>query len=432
MEVAAEDALLRKIDSNYEFLDKDQDFATLEASARSTNKADPRQKLELLSAARPVVRLVNNIVLEAIRRNASDIHIRPGEKDVELIFRIDGDLVPIRRFARALLPAIVGRIKILGTMDITEHRIPQDGQTRIRQRDNATDLRISVIPSIEGESIVMRLLKATVGVQDVAEIGLSKFDTQRFKDDLDRNNGIILVTGPTGSGKSTTLYAALNAIIVQNVNIITVENPVEFHIPGITQIAINADVGMTFPAALRNRLRHDPDVIMVGEIRDRETAKIAVESALTGHLVLTTLHSNSAAATIPRLIEMGVESYLLRATLIGVLAQRLVKRICTICCEPEDSSAHIRQLLGISESEIFYQGKGCEKCNGTGIQGRRMTYEYLVATPVLRQIITTGADQNLLQAQAIIDGMVPLTQHAIGLARTKQISLQEAYKTRLE
>lgn len=433
VEVAPETELLRLIDQSYEFLDEDQDFAQLEASSESTNRASAdRRELESLSAAKPVVRLVNNIILEAVRRNASDIHIRPGEKDVELIFRIDGDLVPVRRFARSLLPALVGRIKILGGMDITEHRLPQDGQARIRERDRATDLRLSVLPSIEGASVVIRLLKATVGLKDVGDIGLSPPDTVRFKDALDRSNGMILVTGPTGSGKSTTLYAALNAVIQQNVNIITVENPVEFHIPGITQIPINAEVGMTFAAALRNILRHDPDVIMVGEIRDSETAKIAVESALTGHLLLSTLHTNSAVSTIARMIEMGVESYLLRATLLGVLAQRLVKRNCPDCRVPDDVSAHIRELLGVGQTEVFTRGKGCGSCGGTGVRGRCMTYEYLVATPAVRQLIAPGVDDTVLQEQAIRDGMVPLTQHAIGLARAGTIPLDEAYKTRLE
>lgn len=430
VEVADADALLRLIDNSYEFLDQDQDFAALEAE--KPREASDRRELESLSAAKPVVRLVNNVVLEAIRRNASDIHIRPGEKDVELIFRIDGELVPVRRFARSLLPGIVGRIKILGTMDITEHRTPQDGQARIRDHERATDLRISVMPSIEGESIVIRLLKATVGLKDVGDIGLSTLDTQRFKDALDRSNGMILVTGPTGSGKSTTLYAALNAVIQQNVNIITVENPVEFHIPGITQVPINAEVGMTFAAALRNILRHDPDVIMVGEIRDQETAKIAVESALTGHLLLSTLHTNSAVATIARLIEMDVEAYLLRATLLGVLAQRLVRRNCPACKEVAQVDPHIRELLGVSQNDVFFRGRGCSNCGGTGVRGRCMTYEYLVATPGLRALIVPGVDESVLQKQAIHDGMVPLTQHAIDLARAGTIALEEAYKTRLE
>jgi type IV pilus assembly protein PilB len=418
IEVASEEALLRKIDASYEFLDQNRDFATLEATADKTERSDERKGLEAISAAAPVVRLVNNVITEAIRRNASDIHLRPGEKDVELIFRVDGDLILVRRFPRALLPAIVGRIKILATMDITEHRLPQDGQIHFRDGDHATDIRVSMMPSIEGQSVVMRLLMATIGTKDIGQIGFSPADTERFKDALDRSHGMILVTGPTGSGKTTTLYAALSAVIRQNVNIITIENPVEFHIAGITQIPINADIGMTFAAALRNILRHDPDVIMVGEIRDKETARIAVESAQTGHLLLSTLHTNSAVATISRLIEMGVDSYLLKATLLGVLAQRLVKRNCRDCRIPEEIDAHVRELLGVGATEEFSRGSGCPTCAGTGVRGRCMTYEYLVATPELRKLIVTGVDESALQDQARRDGMVPLTEHAIGLART--------------
>lgn len=432
VEVAPAEALLRKIDASYGFLDEDQDLDALEASVEPSIRSDDRAQLEALFAAKPVVRLVNNIVLEAIRRNASDIHIRPGEHDVELIFRIDGELTPIRRFARTLLPAIIGRIKILGVMDITERRLPQDGQMRIREAHRATDIRISVMPSIEGESVVMRLLRATVGMKDVVDLGLSPADTQRFKDALDRSHGMFLVTGPTGSGKSTTLYAALNLVLHHNVNIITVENPVEYHIPGITQIPINADVGMTFATALRNILRHDPDVIMVGEIRDQETARIAVQSALTGHLLLSTLHTNSAVATIPRLIEMGIEGYLLRATLIAVLAQRLVRHTCSECRVADDVDPHMRELLVVSPSERFVRGAGCSACAGTGIRGRRMTYEYLQITPSLRHLLEAGVDETSIQEQALRDGMVPLTQHAVGLARAGEISLHEAYATRLE
>ena len=431
VEVAEEVELSRAIDESYEFLDEDHDFEALEASSHKPADGLESQELQSLSAAKPVVRLVNNILLEAVRRNASDVHIRPGDRDVELLFRIDGDLVAIRRFPHGLLRAIVGRIKVIGQMDLTEHRLPQDGQARLR--DHATDLRISVIPSIEGESVVIRLLRATVGMKDLADLGLTVDDTQRLRDALDHQHGMLLVTGPTGSGKSTTLYAALKSVIQRNVNIITLENPVEFHIQGIVQIPINPEVGMTFATALRNVLRHDPDVVMVGEIRDRETARIAVESALTGHLLLSTLHTNSAVSTITRLIEMGVESYLVRATLIGVLAQRLVKRICPDCRTiDEEPHSHVRELLGVGDAEIFYRGKGCAACGGSGIRGRCITYEYLETNQALRNLIQTAVDETELQRQAVADGMTPLTAHALSLARQGTITLPEAYRTRME
>lgn len=431
VEVANEADLTRAIDESYEFLDEDHDFEALEASAHKPVDGLESQELQSLSAAKPVVRLVNNILLEAVRRNASDVHIRPGERDVELLFRVDGDLVPIRRFPHGLLRAIVGRIKVIGQMDLTEHRLPQDGQARMR--DRSTDLRISVIPSIEGESVVIRLLRATVGMKDLSDLGLTVGDTRKLRDALDHQHGMLLVTGPTGSGKSTTLYAALKTVIQRNVNIITLENPVEFHIPGIVQIPINSDIGMTFAAALRNVLRHDPDVVMVGEIRDRETARIAVESALTGHLLLSTLHTNSAVSAITRLMEMGVESYLVRATLIGVLAQRLVKRICPDCrVIDEEPHAHVRELLGVDMSEVFYRGKGCPACGGGGVRGRCITYEYLETNQALRNLIQTAVDETALQRQAVADGMTPLTAHALALARQGTITLLEAYRTRME
>ena len=431
VEVANEADLSRAIDESYEFLDEDHDFEALAASSPKPPDGLESQELQSLSAAKPVVRLVNNMLLEAVRRNASDVHIRPGERDVELLFRVDGDLVPVRRFPHGLLRAIVGRIKVIGQMDLTEHRLPQDGQARLR--DHSTDLRISVLPSIEGESVVIRLLRATVGMKDLSDLGLTARDTQKLRDALDHQHGMLLVTGPTGSGKSTTLYAALKTVIQRNVNIITLENPVEFHIPGIVQLPINSDIGMTFAAALRNVLRHDPDVVMVGEIRDQETARIAVESALTGHLLLSTLHTNSAVSAVTRLIEMGVESYLVRATLIGVLAQRLVKRICPDCrVIDEEPHAHVRELLGVDATEVFYRGKGCPACGGSGVRGRCITYEYLEFNQALRNLIVPDIDETALQRQAVSGGMTPLTEHALSLARNGTITLLEAYRTRLE
>ena len=326
VEVADVDDLKRTLFASYSESVAEATFLQLGADRGQAKVDASEERIQSLAEQRPVVRLVGQIILGALRRRASDIHIRPGEHDVELIYRIDGHLGPVRRFSRALLPAMVGRLKIIGGMDITERRRPQDGQARIRDGEAMVDMRLSIIPTIEGESVVIRLLNTGIVMQSIADLGLSVIDLARFSEVLDRSNGMILVTGPTGSGKSTTLYAVLNTIIKRNVNIITVEEPVEYHIPGIEQVPIRADIGMTFAAALRNILRHDPDVIMVGEIRDQETAKIAVQGALTGHLLLSTLHTNSAAASITRLIEMGVDDYLIRATLLAVIAQRLVRK----------------------------------------------------------------------------------------------------------
>lgn len=297
--------------------------------------ADLHDEMMRLSSEKPIVRLVANIIVDAIERRASDIHIKPRDKNVELIYRMDGVLTNIRFFSKTLLPAVVSRIKILGGMNIAERRLPQDGRCCVKHKSNPVDLRISIMPTVEGESVVIRLLNAQVGLKAVSELGFSDHDQEIFLDLLNKSNGIFLVTGPTGSGKSTTLYAALAEVQRQNVNILTVEDPVEYHMDGIQQIQINHTTGYTFARALRNILRHDPDVILVGEIRDEETGKIAVESALTGHLVLSTLHTNDAAGAVTRLLEMGIEPYLLTGCLLGVLAQRLVKRNCEHCLEEE-------------------------------------------------------------------------------------------------
>jgi len=402
----------------------------------SREPSDSTEKKEILDAERlskekPVVRMVEYIVTEAIRRGASDIHIRPGQGKVSLVYRIDGSLVKVRSFRKQLLPAVVSRIKIMGRMDISERRLPQDGQARVVYKGKAVDLRISAIPTVEGESVVIRILDTDVGIRSVSQLGLTDSDTRVLEDLLHKSYGLFLVTGPTGSGKSTTLYAALNELIKQNINIITVEDPVEYHIDAIEQIQVKPDVGYTFAEALRHILRHDPDAIMIGEIRDQETAKIAVESALTGHVVLSTLHTNSAAATIVRLLEMGLESYLISSTLLGVLAQRLIRRNCPHCLDVEEVDSAIRQSLRVSADEVFYRGKGCEHCNGTGYKGRMVAYELLLVDEAVRESIEPGVSAAAIQKPALAAGMVPLTANALASARAKLTSLAEVYRVQL-
>jgi len=393
---------------------------------------DSVQEWERQAMEKPVVRLVSSIFTEAIRKRASDIHLRPQEHNVDLIYRIDGTLIKIRSFSKNLLPAVVSRIKIIGRMNIAERRLPQDGRARFSDNGSVVDLRISVIPTVNGESVVVRLLNTKTGLKQVSELGFNSRDGDLFVDMLHKSCGMILVTGPTGSGKSTTLYAALQEIIKQNVNIITVEDPVEYHIDGIEQIHINPAQGYTFAEALRHILRHDPDVIMVGEIRDHETAKTSVESALTGHLVLSTLHTNSAAGAIARLLEMEIEPYLLSSTLLGVLAQRLVKRNCTHCIEIEPIDHGIRKILGVPENEVFYRGVGCEHCNHTGHKGRIAVYELLKVTPAIKELIDKRVDIDTIFAQSKRDGMIPLTENALQRARAHEISYTEVYRVRLE
>jgi type IV pilus assembly protein PilB len=414
-----------------------ENLQTLEGHDEEREKSQDQSEREFLEAVRlgkekPIVRLINNIILSGIGQRASDIHLHPTRKTADLLYRIDGTLVKSRSFNKTILPALVSRIKIIGRMNIAERRLPQDGGARVIHKGKVVDLRISVIPTVDGESVVIRILNTEIGLKSVSELGFSPHDEAVFTDLLCRNNGLVLVTGPTGCGKSTTLYAAIGEVRKQNVNLITVEDPVEYHIDGVEQIQVNPVAGYTFAKALRHILRHDPDVIMIGEIRDQETGKIAIESALTGHLVLSTLHTNDAASAVTRLMEMGMEAYLLSATLLGVLAQRLVRRNCPHCVTEETVEPVVRKFLGVEDDEVFYRGGGCDKCNQTGFSGRLAVYELLRATPELRDRIQEGITSDELHEQALKDGMMPLTQNALAQARQRKIALAEAYRVRLE
>ena len=389
-------------------------------------------RIKQLAEDPPTVRFVDSLLEEAISRRASDIHLRPGEHDVVILLRIDGVLLEIRRVKHSNLSGIVSRIKIIGGMNIAERRLPQDGRHMVKQGDRTIDLRLSIMPTVHGESVVIRILDTRQSLKTLDQIGFNGRDVERFRNLISHNQGIVLVTGPTGSGKSTTLYAALNGIKSSGVNIITVEDPVEYQIDGIRQIQVKPQIGYTFARALRHILRHDPDVIMVGEIRDQETAMMATESALTGHLVLSTLHTNSAATTVTRLLEIGIAPYLLNASLLGVLAQRLVRRNCPHCLVEEEVSAHVRSTLGLSSDEPFYVGSGCEHCRNLGFAGRVAAYELLEVTPALRALIEPSVSAQSIEQQAIHDGMRPLTQSALQLARDKLIPLNEVYRVRLE
>lgn len=386
-----------------------------------------------LAREQPIVRLVHGLIADAVARRASDIHLRPGEHDTDVLFRIDDELVPVRSLMRALHPAAISRVKVLGAMNLAEHRLPQDGRTSfILDNGGKVDLRISILPTVNGESAVVRLLDPREGLWNLDQLGLSEADKLRVDDVMTRSHGMFLTTGPTGCGKSTTLYAMLLEMRKQRINILTIEEPVEFHVADIQQMQVNRAAGFTFASAMRNFLRHDPDVIMVGEIRDHETAGIAVESALTGHLMLSTLHTNTAATTVTRLLDLGVEPYLLRASLLAVMSQRLVRITCPHCREVEQVPARIREALGVGADEVFHVGRGCAHCEGLGVHGRRAVYELLVMSPRLRELVVPGAEADTIHRVAVEEGMVPITQAAVALARSGQISLSEALRVRAD
>ena len=405
-----------------------EDLRKLEAEnieiAPIEDKATEKTEPETIS---PIIRLTENLLADAIHRHASDIHLRPEQNRIELIYRIDGSLIPIHTMAKSILRAMVGRIKVMGHMDVTETRMPQDGNIKVTIDRRSVDLRVSIIPTVYGESVVMRILDALNRPSKLDHSGLPEKLVTELKCQLRRGYGMILVTGPTGSGKSSTLQMALKEVAAQNRNIISVEDPVEYSTPGIQQIQVNNKIGLTFARVLRNILRHDPDVIMIGEIRDHETALIAAESALTGHLVLSSLHTNTAAGAIARLLEMGIASYVINAALLAVLSQRLVRINCPHCLQPELIADPILSALGLDATESFMTGAGCDKCNKTGFKGRQVVAEILIINDVIRAVIKQGGDENEIQALAVQAGMVTLSENALALARSHKTSFAEIF-----
>ena len=395
--------------------------------ATDASANDAVQDIEQEAKKKPIVRLLNAIVLQAVMRGASDINIRPEREKVNVYYRVDGKVQFVRTLSRSILPALVSRVKITGQMDISERRLPQDGHTRLVRHNRQIDLRISVIPTVNGESVVIRILDKDVGFKPLADLGLRDEELQAIRRMISRPNGIFLVTGPTGSGKSTTLYAVLDEIKKRNPHILTVEDPVEYDMESIEQVQINLAKGFTFAQALRHFLRHDPDVIMVGEIRDEETAHIANKAALTGHLVFSTLHTNDAPSTVTRLLDMGIEPYLLSATLLGVMAQRLVRLNCRECVTEEVIDPYARQVLKLCTTETFYRGGGCYKCHYTGYQGRAAVVELLAVTPEIQELVVNGRPAREIAAKAEASGMRSLHQSALELARQGKTSIEEVY-----
>ena len=382
----------------------------------------------------PVVQLVTSMVEQAARQRASDIHIEAKEDSVRVRFRIDGSLYEKFTYSIHLLPAIMARLKIIGGMDIAEKRKPQDGRFTIMVDKREYDIRVSVLPTVYGEKCVMRLAQKKALTRNKSELGFSPSELKAFDDILKNPNGILLVTGPTGSGKSTTLYTALSELNKEDVNIVTVEDPVEANIDGINQVQVNVKAELTFASALRSILRQDPDIIMIGEIRDGETAQIAVQASITGHLVVSTLHTNSAAGSISRLINMGVEGYLLADSLVGIIAQRLVRRLCSYCKKPHLITDTERRIMGIRAdvNPEIYEPVGCERCDNTGYSGRIGIYEIMKITPPLKELISKNASVSELKQMGMREGMHTLRQSATMLVIKGITSVHEMIKTTFE
>ena len=398
--------------------------------------ADVQQLKDLASEA-PVIRLVSLIITNALEMRASDIHFEPFENRLIVRYRIDGVLHEVESPPRRLSAAVISRIKIMAMLDIAERRLPQDGRIRLRVQGKEIDLRVSTVPTMHGESVVMRILDKGGVALDFKRLGFEDDTLKGFLDVLMEPHGILLVTGPTGSGKTTTLYTALDRLNKPDVKILTVEDPVEYQMPGINQIQVKPQIDLTFANALRSIVRQDPDVIMIGEIRDLETAQIAVQSALTGHLVLSTVHTNDAASTVNRLLDMGVEDYLLTSTVIGILAQRLVRTLCPGCKESYTALPEVVDELGLRKfaataEVILYHAKGCEECGHTGFIGRVSIMEMLPMSDHLRTHVMRHATSTELRAEAIKEGMVTMYEDGMRKAMNGVTTFEEVLRVTRE
>lgn len=414
--IATKEDILHAVDQYYkEAAQVDEDFGGLEVS-------DDLEELHEISEDAPIVKLVNLIITRAVNDRASDIHIEPQEKDMRVRYRIDGVLHEVMRSPRQIQPAVLSRFKIMASMDIAETRKPQDGHCGLSINGHAVDFRVATLPTVYGERIVLRILQKESIMLRLDDLGFLPDSLERFTTAYEKPYGAILVTGPTGSGKSTTLYATLNVLNTQAKNIVTIEDPVEYRLPGINQVQINARAGLTFGKGLRSILRTSPDIVMVGEIRDQETAQIAIEAALTGHLVLSTLHTNDAPGAISRLTEMGIEPFLISSAVDCVQAQRLARKLCSECKESYTPSKQALVDAGFEldgdEVPTLYRAKGCPKCNGTGYKGRMGIYEVMLASESIERLTVERAPAERIKAAAVEGGMLTLRQD--GLEKVKQ------------
>ena len=414
----------------------DQIVGEVETRDGEQENEDLAQLKELASEA-PIIRLVSLIISHALEARASDIHIEPFESRLIVRYRVDGVMHEVESPPRRFSAAVISRIKIMASLDIAERRLPQDGRIKLRLQGREIDLRVSTVPTMHGESVVMRILDKSGTTLDFATLGFDDAALERFQQVLMQPHGILLVTGPTGSGKTTTLYTALDKLNKPDVKILTVEDPVEYQMEGINQIQVKPQIGLSFANALRSIVRQDPDVIMIGEIRDLETAQIAVQSALTGHMVLSTLHTNDAASTINRLLDMGMDDYLLTSTVNGILAQRLVRTLCTHCRQPYPALPEIVQEMQLerytdAKPVVLYRSVGCSECGGTGYLGRISIVELLIMSDAIRSMIMRHVTSGEVRQQAIAEGMQTMYENGLSKAVAGVTTMEEVLRVTRE
>ncbi|HUD53461.1 type II secretion system ATPase GspE, partial [Parvibaculum sp.] len=405
--------------------------------AHAYDPSDDVERLKDIASEAPVIRLVNLLITRAVEARASDIHIEPMDGELRVRYRVDGVLQEVESPPQRLSSAVISRIKIMAKLNIAERRLAQDGRIRLAVRGKDIDFRVSTTPTIHGESVVLRILDRGSLKLDFAALGFDDEILGAFRDVLDRPHGILLVTGPTGSGKTTTLYTSLLELNTPDKKILTIEDPVEYQLKGINQVQVKPQIGLTFATALRSFLRQDPDIMMIGEIRDLETAEIAVQAALTGHLILSTLHTNDAASAVTRLLDMGVEDYLLTSTINGIAAQRLVRRLCPHCRQPYEALPEMLERLGLGafaagRTVTLYRATGCAHCSHTGYLGRSSVLEVLAMTDRLRQLVLAHAESGLLRKAAIEDGMQTMHFHGLKKVLAGETTVEEVLRVTRE
>lgn len=432
VESAIREFLNKQIDAEEKVLAEFENLAISEFEFEESKEEVNLTELKKEVDEAPIVKLVNYILTEAVKRGASDIHVEPYEKDFRVRFRIDGVMQEFIRPPKSIKDALTSRLKILAELDIAERRLPQDGRIKIKISGKSIDMRVSTLPVLYGEKVVLRILDKSNLQLDLEKLGFEPKSLKVFLNGIESPYGMVLVTGPTGSGKSTTLYSALSRLNKEDTNIMTAEDPVEYNIFGINQVQMKEEIGLNFAAALRSFLRQDPDIIMVGEIRDYETAEIAIKAALTGHLVLSTLHTNDAPSTINRLLNMGIEPFLVASSTNVILAQRLARKICKNCAEKLKISQEALLDVGFKKEELStftpYKGKGCDACSGTGYKGRVALYEVMGVSDSIKELILRGATASEIKEQAIKEGMLTLRRSGLEKVKTGLTSIEEVVR----